>query len=97
MTIDPLAAEIERQQKVLAELGDNFEMPLFNTSHALESQRRCTYRNTAAAAREIVNNAIEAGAARIDVTFERPRRLKPHQRQDSVSAVAFIDNGSATS
>lgn len=41
-----------------------------------------------------MDNAIESGATRIDVILQRPERLKEHQRQESVSAVAFIDNGS---
>lgn len=93
-TSDRLLTEIERQQKYLARLPDNFAFPLFNASQALESQRRSGYRNTAAAAREIVDNAMEAGATRIDVCFERPRQLKAHQRAESISAIAFIDNGS---
>jgi hypothetical protein len=94
MTTDRFDLEIERQKKALADLPTNFDFPLFNSKHALESQRRSNYRNTAAAAREIADNAYEAGASRIDVVFARPQRLKAHQRQDSVSAVAFIDNGS---
>ncbi|MBV9783700.1 MAG: ATP-binding protein [Acidisphaera sp.] len=94
MITDRLALEIERQRKALADLPTSFEFPLFNSKHALESQRRSNYRNTAAAAREISDNAIEAAATRIDVVFARPQRLKAYQRQDSVSAIAFIDNGS---
>jgi hypothetical protein len=41
-----------------------------------------------------VDNAIEAGATRVDVCFERPKHLKAHQCADSISAIAFIDNGS---
>lgn len=99
MTVDPnaedrLLTEIERQEKYLAKLPDNYSYPLFNASQALESQRRSGYRNTASAAREIVDNAIEAKATRIDVCFERPMALKAHQRSDSIYAMAFIDNGS---
>ena len=90
---DRLLTEIERQQKYLARLPDTFTFPLFNAKQALESQRRSGYRNTASAAREIVDNALEAGAKRIDVIFERPKQLKKGQRQESISAVAFIDNG----
>jgi hypothetical protein len=93
-TSDRLLTEVERQQKYLARLPDNYAFPLFNASQALESQRRSGYRNTAAAAREIVDNAMEAGATRIDVCFERPKLLKAHQRAESISAIAFIDNGS---
>src|SRR3989442_3603504 len=95
MSRDPrLLTEIERQQKQIDQLGDDSDFPLFNSRQALESQRRSGYRNTAAAARELVDNAIEAGATKIEVIFDRPPRLKDYQRQDSVSAVAFIDNGS---
>lgn len=93
-TSDRLLTEVERQQKYLARLPENYAFPLFNASQALESQRRSGYRNTAAAAREIVDNAMEAGATRIDVCFERPKLLKAHQRAESISAIAFIDNGS---
>ena len=93
-TNDRLLTEIERQEKYLAKLPADFSFPLFNAAQALESQRRSGYRNTAAAAREIVDNAIEAKANRIDVCFARPKALKPHQRVDSIHAIAFIDNGS---
>ena len=93
-TSDRLLTEVERQQKYLARLPDNYAFPLFNASQALESQRRSGYRNTAAAAREIVDNAMEAGASRVDVCFARPRQLKAHQRAESINALAFIDNGS---
>src|SRR5437660_11538499 len=88
MVSDTLLTEIERQEKYLAELRDDFSFPLFNVRHAVESQRRSGYRDTAAASREIVDNAIEAGATRIDVVFEADPKTK------SVSAIAFIDNGS---
>lgn len=92
-TDDRLLSELERQQKYLNKLPDDFEFPLFNSRQALESQRRNGYRHTASAAREIVDNAIEAGASQIHVIFERPKRLAQFQRKESVSAVAFIDNG----
>lgn len=99
MTIDPntedrLLTEIERQQKYLAKLPDDFSYPLFNAAQALESQRRSGYRNTASAAREIVDNAIEAQAKRIDICFARPKVLKKHQQAETIEAIAFIDNGS---
>ena len=93
-TSDRLLTEVERQQKYLDRLPTNYAFPLFNASQALESQRRSGYRNTASAAREIVDNAMEAGATRIDICFARPKQLKAHQRAESISAVAFIDNGS---
>lgn len=91
---DRLLTEVDRQRKYLGRLPKDFEFPLFNSKQALESQRRNGYRNTAAAGREIVDNAIEAGASQIHVIFERPPRLKSHERADSVSAVAFIDDAS---
>ncbi len=89
-----LLTEIERQNKYLNELPENFEFPLFNTRRAVESQRRSSYRNTAAAAREIVDNAIEAGATKIHVVFDYPTHIKKHGRREAVSSIAFIDNGS---
>jgi hypothetical protein len=85
-----LQTEIQRQEKYLASLPDTFEFPLFNAMTALESQRRSGYRTTAAAAREIVDNAIEAGASWIHVVFDSDRSGK----RKSVASVAFIDNGS---
>lgn len=93
-TSDRLLTEVERQQKYLDRLPSNYAFPLFNASQALESQRRSGYRSSASAAREIVDNAMEAGANRIDICFGRPKQLKAHQRAESISAVAFIDNGS---
>lgn len=93
-TSDRFLTEVERQRKYLDRLPEDFTFPLFNAAQALESQRRSGYRNTAAAAREIVDNAVEAGATRIDVCFERPKQLKAFQRAESIRAVAFIDNGS---
>jgi hypothetical protein len=91
MTSDRLLTEIERQKKYLAALPKNFEFPLFNSKQALESQRRNGYRNTAAAAREIVDNAIEAKATKIHILFDRS---KAANGKEVVSSVAFIDNGS---
>jgi hypothetical protein len=93
-TSDHLLTEVERQQKYLDRLPENYVFPLFNAAQALESQRRSGYRNTASAAREIVDNSMEAGATRVDICFERPKQPKAHQRADSISAIAFIDNGS---
>src|SRR4051794_10903876 len=92
MKSDRLLSEVDRQKKYLARLPKDFNFPLFNSKQALESQRRNGYRNTAAAAREIVDNALEAGAKTIHVVFDRPKRLEAFERQDSVSAVAFIDD-----
>lgn len=91
---DRLLTEVERQQKYLSKLPDDYPFPLFNAAQALESQRRSGYRNTASAAREIVDNAIEARATRIDICFERPKKLAANQRAETIHAIAFIDNGS---
>ena len=91
---DRIAAEISRQKKALDELPKQFEFPLFNSKHALESQRRSGYRNSASAAREIADNSIESGATRVDIVFEQPNQTGEKYRKDNVSAVAFIDNGS---
>lgn len=91
---DRLLTEVERQRKYLDRLPPDFPYPLFNARQALESQRRSGYRNTAAAAREIVDNALEAGATRVDVCFDRPSDRQAGQRRETVSAIAFIDNGS---
>src|SRR5712691_9792704 len=94
MLQDRMLSEIERQKKYLDQLGDKFTFPLFNSKRALESQRRSGYRNTGAAAREMVDNAIEAGATKVHVVFDRPSDRKNYQRKDAVTAVAFIDDGS---
>lgn len=91
MTSDKLLTEIERQEKYLGQLPENFEFPLFNSKQALESQRKNGYRDTASAAREIVDNSIEAGAKRIDIIFEHS---KSERGKDLVTSIAFIDDGS---
>lgn len=90
MTIDRMLTEIERQQKYLDALPSDFDFPLFNSRRALESQRNNGYRTTAAAAREIVDNAIEAGASRMHVVFETTRE---DGEKAQVRSVAFIDDG----
>lgn len=88
-TSDRLLSELDRQRKYLDELPEDFQYPLFNVRHAVESQRASGYRSTAAAAREIIDNSIEAGASAIDVVFDTD--LETGRR--SVSAIAFIDDG----
>ena len=89
-----LLTEIERQQKYLDELPTNFTYPLFNSRKALESQRKSGYRNTASAAREIVDNAIEAHAGKVHIIFDTPGgSRKSGERKKGVSSVAFIDDG----
>ena len=88
---DRLLTEIERQEKYLAKLPEGYAFPLFNARQALESQRRSGYKNTASAARELVDNAYEAGASEVHIIFDTSRHTDGRQ---FVSAVAFIDNGS---
>jgi hypothetical protein len=92
MNADRLLTEVERQRKYLDRLPKNFEFPLFNARQALESQRRNGYRNTAAAAREIVDNALEAGARKIHVVLDQGSDEK-YGRAESVTAIAFLDDG----
>jgi hypothetical protein len=90
MISDRLLNEVERQKKYLARLPEDFSFPLFNAKQALMSQRRNGYRNTAVAAREIVDNAIEAGAKSVHIIFETKR----HGSKEIVTSVAFFDDGS---
>ena len=83
MVSDALLSELERQEKYLAQLPEDYEFPLFNARQAVESQRRSGYKDTAAASREIVDNAIEACATRVDVVFDT---VKAKQRQAARSA-----------
>lgn len=87
---DKLLDEIERQRKYLAQLPEGYDFPLFNVRRALESQRRSGYRDTAAAAREIVDNAVEAGAKHVHVVFDQAKGA----RKRIVKSIAFIDDGS---
>src|SRR5229473_5624924 len=87
---DSLLTELQRQQKYLDELPDDFEFPVFNTRRAILSQRSSGYRNTAAAGQEIVDNGIEAGANLIDVIIEADGK----SGKRLVHSIAFIDNGS---
>jgi hypothetical protein len=89
MANDQLLTELERQEKYLAELPANFNFPLFNTKRALESQRQNGYRNTAVAAREIVDNGLEAKADKVHVIFD----TSLNKTREVVTSVAFIDNG----
>lgn len=96
MPNDKLLTEVERQKAYLDRLPNDYTYPLFNSKQALESQRRNGYRDTAAASREIVDNAIESGAKNIQIIFQRARdigELKAHQRKDGVIAMAVIDDG----
>ncbi len=88
-------AEIESQARAVGELGEEYEFPLFSGRHAVESQRKSGYKNTARAGREIVDNSFEAGANEVHVVFKRPadKSRKKGQRRDAVTSIAFIDDG----
>jgi len=90
MPKDELLSELERQDKYLSELPDNFSFPLFNTKRALDSQRQNGYRNSAVAAREIVDNAFEGKATKVHVIFD----TAVNTTRPVVTSVAFLDNGS---
>jgi hypothetical protein len=87
--------EIERQKQAISALGDQFSYPLFNGRNAIESARKSGYKNSARAAREIVDNAYEAGARNVHVIFNRvgDSGRGKNQRRDAVSAVAYMDDG----
>ena len=91
-----LLTELERQDAHLAKLPTGYEFPLFNGRQAVESQRKSGYQSTARAAREIVDNALEAGAKNVWIALRRAgdsgKRSK-HQRKNTVTGVAFIDDG----
>jgi hypothetical protein len=90
-----LLTEIERQQAVLSELPNDYQFPLFDGRQAVESQRKSAYKNTARAARELIDNAFEAGAKNVWVVMKRPSEGErgKGERRDAISAVAFIDDG----
>lgn len=90
-TQDNLLTEIERQRKYTDRLPPNYQFPLFNAAVAIESQRKTAYKTTAHAAREIVDNAIEAGGDDIHVIFKQGQG--PTGR-NQVTDIAFIDNAS---
>src|SRR5262245_40382523 len=94
-TPSQLLTEIERQESALARLPEGYKFPAFSGRQAVESQRRSGYRSTARAAREIIDNAQEAGAKNVYVIFERvaEHQRKKHQPANSVESIAFIDDG----
>ncbi len=90
-----LLSEIDRQNYYTSRLPGDFSFPLFSGRQAVLSQRQSGYRTTARAAREIVDNAIEAGAKNIWVILGRPSEgdRDKFERKDKVRAIAFIDDG----
>jgi len=92
---DRVLTELQRQDDYIRELPEDFEFPLFSGRQAVESQRKSGYKTTAHAAREIVDNAIEAGANNVWIALERvsPSKREKFERKDAVTAIAFIDDG----
>jgi hypothetical protein len=90
-----MLSEIERQEYYTSRLPEDFKFPLFNGRQAVLSQRQSGYRTTARAAREIIDNAIEAGAKTMRIIFDQPSEAnrEKHERKNSVRAIAFIDDG----
>jgi hypothetical protein len=68
----PIRTGIARQKTVLSELPDDYQCPLFDGRQAIESQRKSGYKTTARAAREIIDNALEAGAENMWIVLKRP-------------------------
>ena len=91
-----MLTELQRQDEYIRELPENFEFPLFSGRQAVESQRKSGYQTTAHAAREIVDNAIEAGASNVWIALERisSDKREKYERKDAITALALIDDGS---
>lgn len=90
-----MLTERQRQDYYTARLPDDYKFPLFSGRQAVRSQRQSGYRTTARAAREIVDNGIEAGAKHVRVIFDQPEETNRgrNERRNSVRAIAFIDDG----
>ncbi|HEY7427682.1 MAG TPA: ATP-binding protein [Gemmataceae bacterium] len=90
-------SEIERQNYYTERLDDEtYQYPLFSGKQAVLSQRRSGYRTSAKAAREIIDNAVEAGAKNVWIVFDRPEsngKSKKDDPRNKVAAIAFIDDG----
>ena len=87
--------ELERQDSYTDALPAEYNYPLFSGKQAIESQRHSGYKSTARAAREIVDNAYEAGADNVWIIFDilGEKGRKKHQQKNTVTSVAFIDDG----
>jgi hypothetical protein len=94
--LSALLSEVERQDRYLAELPAKYNFPLFDGRLAVESQRKSGYKDTARAAREIVDNAVEAGAKNVRILLDKAGEAAGREkgaRRDGVVNVAFIDDG----
>jgi hypothetical protein len=95
VAMDPkLLTEVERQEAVLAELPEDYEFPLFDGRQAIESQRKSAYKNTPRAAREIIDNACEAGAKNVWAVFKRPTEQEraKHERRDADCPAVWMED-----
>ena len=84
-------SELERQDYYLKKLPQDFEFPLFSGRQAVESQRSSNYKNTACAARELVDNAIEAGAQQVRVYLDQFGRGAPKGQRRHSDAGGSLD------
>ena len=74
----------------------DYSYALFNGRTALESQRKSNYKTTARAAREIIDNAIEAGGAGTNVYVLIEKWGKEAERgvkESTVRRIYFFDDG----
>lgn len=92
-----LEDEWSKQDTALGKLGEQYEFPLFSAARAIESQRRSAYRDTASAALEIVDNAMESKATWIHVVMDPIERKVGKRTRKGIGAVAFVDNGAGMS
>ena len=90
MISDQLLDEIERQRKYLAHCRRTSSSRCSTSGTRLSPQRASGYRNTAAAAREIIDNSLEAGARNVHVVLDSDAEASGRR---AVSAIAFIDDG----
>ena len=91
-------SEVDRQRKVVydvLEKDKEFSYQIFNSKLALLSQRKSNYKDTARAAREIVDNAIEAGGPGtiVYVIIEPWGDAAPFgTKKTTVKAIYFVDD-----
>ncbi len=71
---------LQRQEETIRGLPKGFKYPLFSGWQAIQSQRKSGYKTTARAAREIVDNSIEAGTDNVYVVFDVLPDKDPYRR-----------------
>jgi hypothetical protein len=86
----PLSA-LERADQYIAGLeASGFKYPLVMPRTFIEGARDSGYRDTAAAVNELVDNAYQAGATRVDVVFGFDENNRSARKVDSI---AVVDDG----